>query len=116
LKTPLEVQETRMFHLKRTTCRLLVLGSLVFLVVQAEATTYYVATTGNDATSCASAQSANTPRATVPGGVACLGSGDTLIIKAGTYRITGAGVGMIQNPPAGSASAYPTIKRSTRGW
>lgn len=68
--------------------------------------TYYVAKTGSDSNSCAKAQSQSTPKFTIAQGRACLSSGDTLIIKGGTYaeRITG-GV-----PSGTSWSNVTTIK------
>ena len=53
--------------------------------VMAQAATYYVATTGSDTYSCASAQTVNTPKRTIASGVACLNAGDTLYIRAGTW-------------------------------
>lgn len=67
--------------------RFLVLA-LVLWAAQAQASTFYVATTGDDSRSCATAQTITTPRATVNAGVACLeagAAGDTLLIRAGTY-------------------------------
>jgi hypothetical protein len=104
-----------MLHLKQAIYPLLILAPLAFLVVPAQAVTYYVATTGSNGNTCIQAQNQNTPKQTIPAGVACLVSGDTLIVKAGTYTLSGTGVGMIQNPPAGTASAYTTIKRDPNG-
>jgi len=73
------------------------------------ATTYYVATTGNNGNSCALAQNPNTPRQTIPAGILCLSSGDTLEVKAGIYPGQ-----QITDPPAGSASA-PTIIKNFPG-
>jgi hypothetical protein len=98
-----------MFLLKRTICPLLVLATLASAGV-AQAATFYVATTGNDGNTCAQAQNINTPRLTIPMGVSCLVSGDTLIIKAGTYNNQ-----EITNPPSGSAGAYTTIKADPAG-
>ena len=50
---------------------------------RAEAATYYTALTGNDANSCAHAQSISTPKRTVTAGVSCLQPGDTLYVRAG---------------------------------
>lgn len=47
--------------------------------------TYYVATTGSDANSCATAQTIGTPKATIASGLGCLAAGDTLYIRTGTY-------------------------------
>ena len=47
--------------------------------------TYYVAKTGSNSYSCTQTQSASTPRLTIAGGIACLSSGDTLIINPGVY-------------------------------
>src|SRR5215831_18782319 len=62
----------------------LCLGSVVSPRV-ATAATYYVATTGNDSRSCATAQTRSTPKATIASGITCLSSGDTLYIRGGTY-------------------------------
>jgi hypothetical protein len=103
-----------MFDLKRSICPLLVLATLASTGA-AQATTYYVATTGNDGYSCAAAQNPSTPKATIPAGVICLAGGDTLIIKAGTYTITGVGTAFITNPPSGTASDYTTIMADPAG-
>jgi parallel beta-helix repeat protein len=66
--------------------------------------TYYVATTGSDANSCAQAQSVSTPRRTLAGGAACLASGDTLLIRGGTYSGAPNSVYL----PSGSSWAAPT--------
>jgi Right handed beta helix region len=63
--------------------------TLCFLLVAFPAwgTTFYVATTGNDSNSCATAQSASTPRRTIIGGIGCVtaGAGDTVIVASGNY-------------------------------
>src|SRR3989344_1762428 len=52
---------------------------------------YYVAKTGSDSYSCSQAQSATTPKLTIPGALACVptgaggGAGKTITIKAGSY-------------------------------
>lgn len=63
---------------------------LIFLIVLcfplwSEAATYYVATTGSDANSCATAQTIGTPKLTIASGLGCLAAGDTLYIRTGTY-------------------------------
>ena len=92
-----------MIHTKQSICLMSVLIMLACSSL-VQAATYYVATTGSDGATCASAQSPNTPRQTIAGGLACLAGGDTLIFAAGTYS------GQFYNPPAGSASAYTIIK------
>ncbi len=82
----------------------------VLLTPTTQATTYYVATTGNDSNSCTQSQNANTPRLTIPAGVKCLAGGDTLIIKAGTYTNQ-----QITNPPAGTANQYTVIRGDAGG-
>jgi parallel beta-helix repeat protein len=61
--------------------------TLFFLIgaVTAEAATYYVATTGNDAHVCATAQTITTPKRTIRSGITCLKPGDKLYIRTGTY-------------------------------
>jgi hypothetical protein len=73
------------------------------------ASTYYVATTGNDSNSCSASLSASSPRKTVAGGVGCLAAGDTLVLGAGTYS------GGLANLPNGSAGNYITIKAAADG-
>ena len=53
----------------------------------ARAATYHVSQEGHDANSCAAAQSTSpsSQKLTIAAGVACLVSGDTLLIHAGTY-------------------------------
>jgi hypothetical protein len=48
-------------------------------------TTYYVATDGDDARPCSQATSLATPRKTLNMAFACLGAGDTLIVRGGVY-------------------------------
>jgi len=48
--------------------------------------TFYVATTGDDSRSCATAQNSATPKQTLTSGVGCLGvAGNILLLRAGTY-------------------------------
>jgi parallel beta-helix repeat protein len=65
-------------------------AAIVLLATYADAATYYVSPSGNDANSCTSAQStiAANQKATVSAGVACLAAGDTLLIHGGTYTGT----------------------------
>jgi parallel beta-helix repeat protein len=54
-----------------------------------QAATYYVATSGSDSSSCASAQNINTPKRSFmgsAGSLACLRAGDTLYVRGGTYN------------------------------
>ena len=63
--------------------------STFILTVNAPVTTsgnvYYVATNGNDSTSCTNARNSSTPKRTIASGIGCLSGGDTLIVKAGSY-------------------------------
>src|SRR5262245_38377562 len=61
------------------------LAFAIMLTSVANATTYYVATTGNNANSCLQSQNISTPKQTIAAGIACLSSGDTLYIRQGTY-------------------------------
>jgi hypothetical protein len=86
------------------------LAILVFacVVVSRDATAgnnYYVSLTGSDSRSCAEAQSLSTPRRTIRGGMTCLASGDTLLVRAGTYAET------LSNPTlaSGSSGAYTRV-------
>jgi len=65
-------------------CALVLIGS-VLGPQSSDAATYYVATTGNDANSCAQARSESTPKRTGSSGVSCLSSGDTLYLRQGSY-------------------------------
>jgi hypothetical protein len=62
----------------------LLLGALL-LARSAAATTFYVATTGDDSRSCATAQTITTPKATLTSGMGCLAAGDMLYVRGGTY-------------------------------
>jgi hypothetical protein len=75
----------------------------------AQAATIYVRSTGNDATSCAQAQNASTPRRTINAGIACLSGGDTLIVHGGTYTEI---VGPL---PSGLSTSQPTTLRAAPG-
>jgi hypothetical protein len=55
------------------------------LVADAVASTYYVATTGDDSRSCMTAQTITTPKRTIKNAVTCLSAGDTLLVRGGTY-------------------------------
>lgn len=78
--------------------------------VLAQGATYYVAKTGNDLYSCSQAQSLATPKVTIAGGISCLSSGDTLIIKGGTYT---EGIPPGKIPSGRSLSAQTTLKAAT---
>jgi parallel beta-helix repeat protein len=69
---------------RMSTALVLTLASL-YVPSAASAATYYVAPNGNDSSTCSAAQSAGTPRRTIPAGLACLKAGDTLYVRAGTY-------------------------------
>src|SRR5262245_17709911 len=62
------------------------LALLVLIPANAQAATYYVAKTGDDNNSCATAGSQSSPRQPINRGLACLGAGDTLIVRPGTYE------------------------------
>lgn len=46
---------------------------------------YYVATNGNDSRSCSAARSSGSPKQSINNASACLGPGDTLWVRGGTY-------------------------------
>ena len=85
-------------------------GDALFLQLPGETraagTTYYVATTGNDANSCAQATNSATPKRIIQAGVNCAtAAGDTVIVKAGTY------VEAVASWPASGTAGNPiTIK------
>src|SRR5438477_673394 len=76
------------------------------------ATTRYVSTTGSDSNSCAASASSSTPKQHFTGGngaLACMSSGDVLIVRGGTYTETidqGSGA----NLPSGSSGSPTTIQ------
>jgi hypothetical protein len=73
---------------------------------------FFVATTGSDLNSCATAQNALTPRQTIQAGLGCLGSGSTLIIRDGTYS---GSANALTGLPNGSPGNYITIKAENEG-
>src|SRR6266498_950987 len=89
---------------------LLVYGGAVLLlspaISHAAGNTYYVATTGSN-TTCGNAQNINTPARTFAFAITCLASGDTLLIRGGSYN-EGFN-GNTQTIPAGGGE-------STRTW
>jgi parallel beta-helix repeat protein len=90
--------------------RLLVSVFFAMIPTLAYSATYYVAKTGDDRNSCAQAQSESSPKLTIGAGLGCVSSGDTLIIKAGTYAEN------IPNTiPSGTSSARTTVRAATGG-
>jgi hypothetical protein len=93
----------------RFPCTYLLVLALSFLLLglwfaapsQAAATTYYVATNGNDSNPCSS----TSPCKTIAKGMEKLSSGDTLIIRGGTYNES-----VMLNVKSGTDQAYTTIK------
>jgi hypothetical protein len=90
------------------------------------AATYHVAPSGSDATPCATATSASTPRQTLNGGLACLAGGDTLLVATGTYLellVAGPGGADVVRPvqpnvipiPNGLSASQPTTIRAADG-
>lgn len=83
------------------------LGALLFVLVaqSAHAATYYVSKAGSDAHSCSTTDSAGTNKVSIAAGIACLSSGDTLLVHTGTYNE------VFNNPSiaSGSAGAYTRI-------
>jgi Right handed beta helix region len=74
---------------------------------------YYVGKTGSNRNSCSEAQNPNSPKQTITGssgGISCLSSGDTLVIKAGVYNETYYNLASGQpNIPGGSSSSNLTV-------
>jgi hypothetical protein len=88
----------------------LALALVFFLTLGfSEAATYYVATNGNDGNTCAAAQNSSTAKLTIAQGITCLSSGDTLIIKGGTYNEG------LYDPPSGKSSAEMTTVKGAPG-
>lgn len=53
--------------------------------IPASPSDYWVAKTGSDGNSCATAETEGTPKLTIGSGMGCLSPGETLTVKAGTY-------------------------------
>lgn len=85
--------------------RLLLLVLLLVLPVLSHATTYYAAPSGGG--SCSAAQNSNTLIQSLPEGLKCMSSGDTLILKCGIYQES------IYGPPG--SSQYPTVPNGSPG-
>jgi Right handed beta helix region len=83
--------------------------ALLLLPLSTEAATYYVGKNGSDAHSCPTAQAQTTPRLTVEGGRACLGSGDTLLVGTGTY------VEVVPSLPSGLSDSQRTVLKNAPG-
>jgi parallel beta-helix repeat protein len=88
----------------------------VFIPAGASAATWYVGKTGSDSNSCTQAQSPNSPKLTIPAGLACIGTapsagaGHTVEVAAGTYAEA------IRNTlPSGSSWASPFTLRAKAG-
>lgn len=75
--------------------------------------TYYVATTGSDSNTCLQAQNPLTPKLTIAAGISCLSSGDTLIIKTGTYVENNLGLNSPTIPSGGGEGTRTTVKADT---
>lgn len=71
----------------RLIIRLLVLGSLLWVVPVEAGVTRWVSTTGSDSNTCVQAQTQATAKLTISAGITCMtpSNGDVLIITAGTY-------------------------------
>lgn len=77
----------------------------------ASAATYYVATTGSDSTGDGSS---TRPFKTIGAGLNKIASGDTLIVKAGTYTDLGNFINSrVYKLPSGTAGKYTTIMAET---
>jgi hypothetical protein len=84
---------------------LLIAWSMVWWAHPADAATYWVAKTGSDRRACAQAQSPSAAKRTIAASLTCLGPGDTLSIKAGTY-----GESNLRPPGGTSEGRRVTIK------
>ena len=78
----------------------------------APANSYYVAATGSNLNSCATARNAHTPKKTIQAGLGCLAPGGTLIIRDGTYS---GSANALSGLPNGSPGNYITIKAENEG-
>ncbi len=86
----------------QTACGIVVAFLCIGATGLAEGATFYAALNGNDANSCAQAQSISTPKRTVTAGASCLQPGDTLYVRAGTYVES-----LIDNVPSGTSWSAP---------
>lgn len=99
--------------------------SIFLFVAPVLATTYHISPSGSDANSCASAQSASTPKKTFVSLFACGTAGDTFILMSTAAMTTyaAATTGNItyddgsctncEQPPSGSSLSVMTIVKST---
>src|SRR5262245_61638725 len=90
-----------MILVQRFLCNLLAVACLLW-AASAQAATYYVSLSGSDGRSCSQAQSASTPMRTISSGANCLGAGDTLYVRSGTYNES-----LVNIPVAGSSWGSP---------
>jgi parallel beta-helix repeat protein len=79
---------------------------MIIGAITTEAATYYVATTGNDAHVCTTAQAITTPKRTIKSGISCLKPGDKLYIRGGTYTEQ---IDLMGPNKTGTAGYYITI-------
>jgi len=87
-----------MSHLVNRTA-MLAIGGLLFLSASSQATTYYVATNGNDTWS---GTATNSPWRTPERGIGAVNAGDTLYVFGGTYMLTN----QVKTAKAGTAVNY----------
>lgn len=91
---------------------------LMWVASPALAATRYVATTGSDSNSCAASTSSSTPKRNLKGAsgaIACMASGDTLIIKGGTYTENNIGAFADFQIPSGTNDSTRTTVRAETG-
>jgi len=104
----MEIAKFRLFRANGVLIRQYSLGRLACLLILVPGSTFgatiYTAKTGSDGYTCTQVQSESTPKLTIAGGISCMSSGDTLIVKAGTYNES------LNNLPSGSPGNYTTIK------
>src|SRR5262245_51741957 len=85
---------------------------LLLFASVAQATTWYVSTTGSDSNSCTAAQNTSTPKASLRAGIACLQTnplGNRLEIRGGTYSNLGVGGNTYLWPSGTNWSNAPVI-------
>src|SRR5215510_73981 len=101
---------------------LVVLMLLLWQVSVAWSAAYYVSTTGDDCNCCSAATNATTAKRSVggnagstcgngcpnAGGISCMASGDTLIVKDGVY--VESPIRQASNIPSGTSSQQTVIK------
>jgi len=101
------------YFLRRIVQRLVTVCPLVLTPLFAQGATYYIATTGSDNNTCAAATKLSSPKRNFTGAngaIACMSSGDILLVGNGTYAEA-----LRDIIPAGTSGAPTTIRAINAG-